>query len=114
LVELYFLFYRIPRIMSRLARERHRSAWKWSLLGMAAWIGAEFVVALGLGVGYGILSLMFGWSEEIPTGFRFIAYIVTLLAAITAVTMVQRVLTAKQSPDHWPTPPPPPQFDRAA
>jgi hypothetical protein len=114
MVELYFLLYRIPKMMSRLARERGRSAVKWSLLGMAAWIGAEFVVAFGLGIAYGILNLMFGFSEEIPTGFRFIAYILSLLAAITAVTLVQRVLTAKSSPDQWATPPPPPHFDEAA
>ena len=114
MVELYFLFYRIPRMMSRLARERHRSAWKWSLLAMAAWVGAEIVVAFGVGIGYGILSLMFGWPEEIPTGLRFIAYIISLLAAIGAVTLVQRILTSKSSADHWSTPPAPPSFDRAA
>jgi NO-binding membrane sensor protein with MHYT domain len=114
MVELYFLFYRIPKMMSRLARERGRSAVKWSLLGMAAWVGAEFVVAFGIGIAYGLFSLMFGLSDEIPTGFRFIGYILSLLAAITAVTLVQKVLTAKSRPDEWPTPPPPPHFDQAA
>jgi hypothetical protein len=112
MVELYFLFYRIPRMMSRLARERHLSAWKWSLLGMAAWIGGEFFVLFVMALIFGFLRLMFGWGDELGTGFRFIAYLLSLLGAITAVTLVQRILTAKTTP--WSNVPPPPSFDRAA
>jgi hypothetical protein len=81
---------------------------------MAAWIGAEFAVAFGLGVAYGICNLLLSWSEEILSGFRLVSYILSLLAALMAVTMAQRILTAKSTPDHWSTPPLPPQFDRAA
>ena len=45
-LELYFLLYRIPRLMSGLARERNRSALAWSLFGIGAWIGAEVGVIL--------------------------------------------------------------------
>jgi hypothetical protein len=43
MLELYFVLYRIPKMMTQLARERHRSAVAWSLFGILAWIGAEFL-----------------------------------------------------------------------
>jgi hypothetical protein len=54
MIELYFLIYRIPKIMSSLARERNRSPLAWSLIGIASWLGSELVVALGLGSMYGV------------------------------------------------------------
>jgi hypothetical protein len=59
MVELYFLLYRLPKLMTKLARERKRSALGWSLMAIGAWIGAEIVVGIIVGVGYEIGRLSF-------------------------------------------------------
>ena len=110
MIELYFVFYRIPKMMSRLAKERHRSAVAWSLLAIVAWFGTEFCVLFLIGVGYGLLSLALGWSEETPGGLTVIAYLVALGSAIGAVALVRKILTMKPIEDNRPLPPPPPQF----
>jgi len=110
MLELYFLIYRIPRMISRLARERNRSPVTWSLLAIGAWIGAEFLVMFTAGVGYGIAAILFGWSDEIPAGVTFLLYIVALGAAIGAVAIVRRILYSRGVEAYQPPPPPPPQF----
>jgi hypothetical protein len=70
-IELYFLLYRIPKMMTRLARERNRSALAWSLIGVGAWVGAEFAVAVGIGLIYGLTAFFMGWPEEIPVGLGY-------------------------------------------
>jgi hypothetical protein len=110
MLELYFLIYRIPKMMSRLARERNRSAVAWSLIGIGAWIGAELVVGLGVGVLYGIGIFVFGWAEEIPAGVQFLIYLVALGAAIGSVTIVHRILQSRPRERYEPLPPPPPAF----
>ncbi|MDQ2855406.1 MAG: hypothetical protein M3R68_03690 [Acidobacteriota bacterium] len=110
MLELYFLFYRVPKMMTRLARERNRSAVAWSLLGIGAWIGAELAVVLGGGLLYGIGMIVFGWSEEIPIGVRLFMYILALAAALCGVTIVQRILVSRSREKFEPLPPPPPKF----
>jgi hypothetical protein len=113
--ELYFILYRVPKMMSRLARERNRSAVGWSLIGIAAWLGAEFVVALAIGMVYAIGSILFGWSPELPVALRVFTYVAALAAALGGFTLVRRILHAKSShnlgsPDLFATPPPLPDF----
>jgi hypothetical protein len=113
MLELYFILYRIPKMMSQLARERNRSAVKWSLLGIAAWIGGELLVGLGFGVVYGVGIIFLGWPEEMSTGANVLLYVAALAAAIGSFTLLRRYLQSK-SPDHFDsgnkllTPPPPP------
>lgn len=111
--ELYFVLYRIPKMMSRLARERNRSAVAWSLFGIAGWLGAELSFAFGCGIVYELGVLLFGWQPEMPASFRVFSYIVALGAAIGGFTLVRYVLlrkTAEPSESHpsFLTPPPPP------
>ena len=117
MLELYFILYRIPKMMGQLARERNRSAVKWSLLGIAAWIGGELLVGLGAGVVYGVGIIFLGWPEEMSAGANVLLYVAALAAAIGSFTLVRRYLQSK-SPDHLdsgnrlltPPPPPPPHF----
>jgi L-asparagine transporter-like permease len=44
MIEIYFLIFRIPKMMTQLARERNRSALAWSLIAIGAWIGSELFV----------------------------------------------------------------------
>ncbi|HMH41889.1 MAG TPA: hypothetical protein VK557_00275 [Pyrinomonadaceae bacterium] len=111
-LELYFLFYRVPRMMTRLARERGRSALGWSLLGIGAWVGAELVVLLGAGFLYGIGEAIFGWPMPIPTGFKALAYVLSLVAALLSATLISRILMRTPTEKHFPVPPPPPEFSR--
>jgi uncharacterized membrane protein len=109
-IELYFLLYRIPQMMTRLARERNRSALTWSLIGIAAWVGAEFAVALGIGLIYGLTAFFMGWPDEVPVGLRLLTYILALVAAILSVTLVKRILSSKDTNQTLPLPPAPPSF----
>jgi hypothetical protein len=112
MVELYFLIYRLPKIMSKLARERERSAVAWSLMAIGAWIGAEIVVGILVGVGYEIGRLTFDWPEEIPASLTLVLYIVSLVAAIGAASIVRKILESKKVDPYLPLPPPPPQFSQ--
>lgn len=108
MIELYFLIFRIPKMMSALARERNRSPVAWSLFGIAAWIGAELFVALGVGFTYGMGEVLWGWPEEIPPVLSVITYVAALGAAIGALTLVRRILTSRSRDQSYPLPPPPP------
>ena len=67
MLELYFLFYRIPKTMTQLARERQRSALAWSLLAIGAWVGAEIAVGVGVGLVYAIvIFVQQGLTEDPP------------------------------------------------
>jgi len=113
MLELYFIFYRTPKIMTRLARERNRSAVKWSLLGIAAWIGGEFFVAFAVGTIYEIGVITLSWPASEPKGLVFLTYILALLGAILSVSLVARILRSKTTDETFPVPPPPPEFVNA-
>ena len=110
MVELYFLLYRIPRMMTQLARERNRSAVAWSLIGVGAWLGAELVALVGAGLIYGAGTAIFGWPRKISPGLQFLLYILALCAAITSVTLVRWFLRSRTEEKQVSLPPPPPSF----
>ena len=109
MLELYFLFYWLPKKMTQLARERNRSAVGWSVLAIGAWIGAEVGVFAAAGILYGIGSVFWGW-EEPSTGAQLGIYLLALGTAILSVTVVFRILRAKPRHNVFPAPPPPPKF----
>ena len=109
-LELYFVFYRVPKMMTRLARERGRSPWRWSLVGMGAWIGAEFAILFIAGTLYGAGVALFAWPMPTPTGLKLVMYVLALLAALASVTIVSRILTGKRREESFSLPPPPPSF----
>ena len=110
MVELYFLLYRIPRMMTQLARERNRSAVAWSLIGVGAWLGAELVALVGAGLIYGAGTAIFGWPQKISPGLQFLLYILALCVAITSVTLVRWFLRSRTEEKYVSLPPPPPSF----
>ena len=107
MVELYFLFYRVPKMMSMLARERRRSAVAWSVAAILAWLGAEFFVMFGFGLVYGAGEALLGWPEQIPAGLTFLVYLLAPGAAILSLTLVRRILYAKSGLEELPLPPSP-------
>jgi len=109
-LELYFLIYRVPKMMTKLARERGRSAWKWSLLGIGVWLGAEFVVMIVAEVIYGIGEFAWQWPDPMPSGYKFVSYLLALVAALLSVTFLSRYLTSIPREESLPAPPPPPEF----
>jgi hypothetical protein len=110
MLELYFLIYRVPRMMTRAARERNRSGLAWSLMGIGAWLAAECFVLFGGGLVYGLGSVLFGWPVVISPGIKLLLYIIALGAALGSVTLVQRILYSRSTEKDMPLPPPPPQF----
>ena len=110
MLELYFLIYRIPKMMSQAARERHRSALAWSLIGIGVWLVSEFVVAVALTLAYEIAALALDWPERITGGFRLLTYVVSLAAAIVSVSILRRRLLATPTAALYKLPPPPPTF----
>jgi hypothetical protein len=109
-VELYFIFYRVPKLMTRLARERNRSALLWSLLGSGSWVAAEFLVLFTVGTVYGLGELVFAWPEQIPPGLKIVSYVLSLAAALLASTIVSRILTRQPKTGAYSLPPEPPVF----
>jgi hypothetical protein len=110
MLELYFIFYRTPKIMTRLARERNRSAFAWSLIAISAWIGGEFVVAFTLFFIYGIGIALWEWPSPAPPAFLFFTYLAALGAAVACVTIVARILRSIPTVVSFPAPPLPPKF----
>lgn len=110
MIELYFIFYRVPKTMTRLARERNRSALLWSLIGIGVWIGAELLVGFSIGVFYALGIVLWGWPEESATP-NVIAYVAALIAALVSVQVIIRILTRMPREQDLPFPPPPPQFN---
>jgi ABC-type long-subunit fatty acid transport system fused permease/ATPase subunit len=109
MIELYFLIFRIPRMMTQLARERDRSALVWSLIAIGAWIGSELFVGLIYGVIENIGIEFWGWSEN-PGLLSLGTYVCALGAAIASLYIVTRVLRNKPREQVLPTPPLPPNF----
>jgi hypothetical protein len=109
-IELYFVLYRIPKMMTRLARERNRSALAWSLIGIGAWVGTEFAVVLSIGLIYGLTAFSMGWPEEDPVVLRLLTYALALGGAILSFTLVKRILSFKGTNQTMPLPPAPPSF----
>src|SRR5258708_39870077 len=107
MLEIYFLFYRKPKMMTRLARERNRSALGWSPIGIGAWIGAEIVVGFAVGLLHAVRILLCGWPRQSP-GFSILTYILALSAALISVTVLSRILTHKPREQKVRLPPPPP------
>lgn len=108
MLELYFLLYRIPKMMTRLARERNRSAIAWSLIGIGSWIGAELVVGFTAGLIYAIGVELWGWPSQ-SAGFNLLVYVIALAGALVSVTIVSRILTRQPRTESFLPPPPPPQ-----
>lgn len=111
MLELYFIFYRVPKTMTRLARERNRSALAWSLIGIGTWIGAELLVGFTVGVLYGVGVVFWGWPEDSTP--NAIAYVAALIAALVSVHIVTRILTNMPREKMFPSPPPPPEFQNS-
>lgn len=108
MLELYFIFYRVPKTMTRIAREQNRSALAWSLIGIGAWIGAETFVVFTLTFIYQVGVAAADWTDPEPAGLRFGTYVLGLIAAFLAMTGLTRWLESK--PAHRYQPPPPPTF----
>ena len=109
MLELYFIFYRVPKMMTRAARERNRSALAWSLIGIGTWIGVELFVIFTFTFFYQFV-VAGDWTDPIPAGFRFVSYLLALIAALLAVTGLTRWLESQRPAYRYPSPPPPPTF----
>ena len=108
MLELYFLLVRIPQMMSRLAKERNRSAVGWSLLAIAAWIGSEMIVLFVYFFVYTIGEERWGWRDNPPILLTVLAYVLALVAAMAGAEFTRRVL--RSLPAYEPPPPLPPHF----
>jgi hypothetical protein len=104
MLELYFIFYRVPKMMTRIAREQNRSALAWSLLGIGTWIGAEIFVAFGLTLIYEAGVAAADWTTPEPAGLRFATYLLGLVAAFLSVTGLRRLLESKGPSQYQPPP----------
>jgi len=109
MLELYFILYRIPKMMTRLARERNRSAVKWSLIGIGAWIGAEVFVAFAMGIVHGIGVTLWGWPLHWQA-YSIVTYVLALVSALVSVTIMSGLLSNKTADEAFQLPPPPPDF----
>ncbi len=94
MLELAFLFYFLPRRMTRLARERHRSALAWSVAASTAWIGAEIVVGSAIMLTAFVTAELWGWPKDTES-LTVVAYLPGLLAGLVAAEIVKRYLLSR-------------------
>ena len=110
MIELYFLLYRVPKMMSDAARKRNRSVLAWSLLGDVVWLVAQFGVALAFGLVYALFAVLLNLPPiAMPVGFRALAYVLSLAGAILSVRLLRNYILREHS---YPLPPPPPAFEQ--
>jgi hypothetical protein len=107
MVELIFLIYVVPKRMTRLARERGRSALGWSLLADGAWVGAEIVIAVIFRIVYAFGESALGWSPKPPAGVVLLVYLTSLAAAVLSAEFVRRILSSLNRTGDYSLPPPP-------
>lgn len=110
MLELYFLLYRIPKMMTQAARKQRRSAVAWSLIGIGVWVFVQFVVAFVLTIGYEIASVALDRPADARPLFRLVTYLISLTAAVISVLLVRRRLLATPQASFYHSPPPPPTF----
>ena len=94
MLELIFLLIVVPRRMSRLARERGRSALKWSLAAIGVWLGVEVVVTTLVVFLIFLSSFTLGIPED-PEEASVVAYVPALIAALVSAEYMIRHLRAK-------------------
>jgi len=94
MLELAFLLYFLPKRMTRLARERHRSARAWTLAASAAWIGAEIVVGVAIMAMGVVTAQVWGWPKDNET-VTAVAYLPGLLSGLVAAEIVKRYLSSR-------------------
>jgi hypothetical protein len=110
MIELYFLLYRVPKMMSQLAKERNRSARLWAILGIFAWVGGEFVVFFLFGVVSTVGELAGLWTVQDLGGYAILLYIAAIGAAIGSFAFVRRILRSLPVEEDAESPPAPPTF----
>src|SRR5688572_565206 len=94
MLELFFIFVVLPKRITKLARERNRSAFKWSLAAIGAWIGAEVLAGAMIGAIMFTTSTVWGIPED-PEKVLGVAYLPALLAALISAELVVRRLRSK-------------------
>ena len=94
MLELAFLFYFLPRRMTRLAREPHRSALAWSVAASAARIGAEIVVGSAIMLSALVTAELWGWPKDIES-LTVVVYLPGLLAGLVAAEIVRHYLLSR-------------------
>jgi hypothetical protein len=112
LIDAYFIFYQIPKMARRFAKEQKRSALGWGLIGIVMWIVMEFAVGFSIGLVYGIGTSLWGWSKNPPFIFFPLVNIASLIAALISLLLFRLILNmmAKDTASDVSPPPPPPQF----
>jgi len=86
-LEIYVLFFYIPRKIRALAKPRGQSALAWSLIAMGAWIAAEIAAVI---ISMLLTSLIRNLEEN--GLFLFATWVISFLAAAGAVSLVFRRL----------------------
>lgn len=93
MIELIFLFFVLPRRMSRLARERNRNPVLWSLGAIGLWIGIEFFVITAAAFALYFSAAAFGVPKESEIdGLLTLSYVPALVGALVGTHLLYRRL----------------------
>lgn len=93
----------------RKANDTGRNGWVWALIAAVTYVGTQFVVAIILGIGLGVVLGLMGRTED---DFKMAEYAVTALAIILSFVTTWLLLRYldKVPQEEVYNPPPPPQF----
>ncbi len=97
MLEIYFLFFYIPRKVRKLAKEKGQSALAWSLMAIGAWIGTEVILVIAAVV----LGMLIPELAENAV-FRICSYLIPLAGAIIASDLVVKRLRKMPLGDYAP------------
>jgi len=93
----------------RKAKDTGRNGWLWAFIAAITFIGTQFVAAIVLGIGFGIILGLMGRSEE---EFKMAELAITALAVVLSFVttwLLLRYLDKVPQPDSFTAPPPPPE-----
>ncbi len=93
------------------ARDTGRNAVLWAVISGAAFIGAQLMAGLGIGVFIALGIELWGWSETVYDDYQFVITIASLVAGIVTILIIFKYLDRVASdPAAVEKPPPPPTF----
>ncbi len=94
------------------ARETGRNGFLWAFVAVAAFIGAQVVSALAIGVLLGFGVALAGWPETIYEDYNSAITIVSVIAGFASLWLVFRFLDKVPEQEKFTAPPPPPNFNQ--
>lgn len=96
MIEITVLVFLILLLIKPLTQERGESVFKWSLITVGAWVGAEILAGTALLLTlYGLARMGIRVPQSASLVLSIVCYLLIIAAAASAATLVVRALRRK-------------------